>query len=409
MQTYQFINHIINDEISSVYTDFVQFRFKDNIRFDHDFFNERLENAIYYKKRISGERPPVPTYLKNTRAALETLPEYYVYTMTQHNLQAQLTKYTGGPVCRNYLYHTNKWLDVSPWDSKETLPRNPGVPVFIEHQWEPIYYKLDKIFWDGVKLWQDHLQNDHFVLHSEYNSWDIKKLNELGIKDIHWFAHAYLCSEFYFKHYQKLKMVTDYKSRPINYPWICANRLLRQHRTDFLEMLDLDRGCYSLLNPDPNGLTYNGPVPVCSFDDHINSSAEIKVDDLTPWNTSFLHVVNETVWQEKIHFTEKVFKPIVLHQPFVVLQAPGSLAYLRSYGFKTFEDWWDESYDNIQDPQQRMQAIADIVNAIGAKSLGELETMRMEMASVLEHNFRHFYENIPAICLDELRKGIANL
>jgi len=32
--------------------------------------------------------------------------------------------------------------------------------------------------------------------------------------------------------------------------------------------------------------------------------------------------------------------------------------------------------------------------------------MRMEMAGVLEHNFRHFYENIPAICLDELKENI---
>ena len=137
--------------------------------------------------------------------------------------------------------------------------------------------------------------------------------------------------------------------------------MLRKHRTDFLELLDLDQGCYSLLNPDPNGLTYTGPVSARSFDSHANSSAEINVEELTPWNTSFLHVVSETVWQDKIHFTEKVFKPIVMHQPFVVLQAPGSLEYLRSYGFKTFGDFWDESYDRIVDPVLRMQAVADIV------------------------------------------------
>ena len=293
-----------------------------------------------------------------------------------------------------------KWIESSPrFGSKGKLYNKIN---FIDHSFEPVHDSLDKIFWEDVML----QSVPHVIIHSEKNSKDLDKIN---LPNIHWFAHAYLCSEIYFCHYKKLRMVTDYKSRPIDYPWLCTNRLIRQHRTDFLEMLDLDRGCYSLLNPDPNGLTYDGPVLAHSFDDHINSSAEIKVDDLTPWNTSFLHVVNETVWQEKIHFTEKVFKPIVLHQPFVVLQAPGSLAYLRSYGFKTFGNWWDESYDTIENPQQRMQAIADIVNAIGNKSIEELETMRMEMASVLEHNFRHFYENIPAICFDELRKGIANL
>jgi len=330
----------------------------------------------------------------------------------------------------NITSYQDKILDLYDYNDKKWTNNNTDrkiiLPTLLDHGFEPIMYELDRYLWDRKYCkfhrwpvydktfdteWRFLNIKDlpFYVLHSEYNSKDINKLNELGYKTIHWFSHAFLCSEYYFKLYGNLDIVKNYRARPIQHEWISANRLLRQHRTDFLEMLDLSRGCYSLLNPDPNGLTYSGTVPSHSFDDHTNSSAEINVVHLTPWNTSFLHVVSETVWQEKIHFTEKVFKPIVLHQPFVVLQAPGSLAYLRSYGFKTFGDWWDESYDTIEDPQQRMQSIADIVNAIGAKSLEELETMRMEMASVLEHNFRHFYENIPAICLDELRKGIATL
>lgn len=325
----------------------------------------------------------------------------------------------------NSKFALDTWYDFNSKKWKHDNQRTKILPTVLDHSFEPVWYDLDYTLWDR-KYYRFHPWPGHavkgddstflevkdlpiYVLHSEHNSKDIQKLDELGYKTIHWFAHAFLCSEYYFKLYSNLEIVKNYSARPIRSSWICANRLLRKYRTDFLEMLDLSKGCYSLLNPDPNGLTYTGPVSACSFDDHTNSSAEIKVDDLTPWNTSFLHVVNETIWQEKIHFTEKVFKPVVLHQPFVVLQAPGSLAYLRSYGFKTFGAWWDESYDAIEDPTERMQAIADIVNSIGNKSLEKLETMRMEMASVLEHNFRHFYENIPAICLDELRKGIATL
>ena len=147
-------------------------------------------------------------------------------------------------------------------------------------------------------------------------------------------------------------------------------------------------------------------MPARSFDEHGNHSAEIKMDALTPWNTSFLHVVSETVWQDRIHFTEKIFKPVVLHQPFVVLQAPGSLEYLRSYGFQTFGNWWDESYDNIQDPNERLRAIADIVNWIATQ---DLYSMRKEMSGVLEHNFRHFYENIPDLVLNELRANLGKV
>jgi hypothetical protein len=363
MQPYTLINHIINDIIhDTLSAEFIRLNFADNIRFDHKEYVEGCWND------------PMDTIRRNNNSPT--------------------------PV-----YHMGSWRNTN-WNKASD---RQNITVFLEHQWEPVLYNFDKIFWDEFIPWQKRFNAPYIVLHSEHNSWDIKHLEQRGLTTIHWFAHAYLCSEIYFSHYPKIQMFKDYKNRPINHEWICANRLLRQHRTDFLEMLDLSKGCYSLLNPDPNGLTYDGPVPAHSFDDHTNSSAEINVEHLTPWNTSFLHIVSETVWQEKIHFTEKVFKPIVLHQPFVVLQAPGSLAYLRSYGFKTFGDWWDESYDTIEDPTERMQAIADIVNSIGNKSLDELETMRMEMASVLEHNFRHFYENIPAICLDELRKGIATL
>jgi hypothetical protein len=75
-------------------------------------------------------------------------------------------------------------------------------------------------------------------------------------------------------------------------------------------------------------------------------------------NDSFWHVVTETVfYYNKLHLTEKIFKPIVMKQPFMLLAAPGNLAYLKSYGFKTFDSIIDESYDSIQDPDQRTEAV----------------------------------------------------
>ena len=375
---------------------------RDTFKVDFEYYNFGTDPRF----KVYDGAPP--EYLKDPRkykGSTKGISDYNNITSYQDN------------ILDLYDYNDKKWINND---------RKVIFPTLLDHSFEPIWYEFDRYLWDRRyhKFHDWPIYNitstpesgfleikdlPFYVLHSEHDSKDINKLDELGYITVHWFSHAYICSEYYFKLYSDLDIVKNYRARPIKHAWISANRLLRQHRTDFLEMLDLSKGCYSFLNPDPNGLTYDGPVRAHSFDDHTNSSAEINVEQLTPWNTSFLHIVSETIWQEKIHFTEKVFKPIVLHQPFVVLQAPGSLEYLRSYGFKTFGDWWDESYDTIEDPQQRMQAIADIVNSIGNKSLEELETMRMEMASVLEHNFRHFYENIPAICLDELRKGIANL
>jgi hypothetical protein len=396
MQPYELINYQIEDLISdNVDENYCLLFFPDNIRFDHSRMSDPhdfIDDKSQHGSRLS------PSSKEHER---------------------WIERFNNGEDLGTEIFHSNEWINTK-YISK--IYNVAGVQDlryrhkynFYQHSWEPIYFAFDKVLWDYVSS----MKNQSVVLHSEKNSKDLLKLQQQNITTLHWFSHAYLCSEFYFKHYQKLNMVTNYIKRPIRHKWMCANRLIdgpRKYRLDFLNCIDTSKGIYSLLDKDPytsrslKEIYPNNAVKPNSFDSHKNHSAEIKVDELTPWNTSFLHIVNETVWQEKIHFTEKVFKPIVLHQPFVVLQAPGSLSYLRSYGFKTFGDWWDESYDTIEDSQQRMQAIADIVNAIGEKSLEELETMRMEMASVLEHNFRHFYENIPAICLDELRKGIATL
>ena len=61
-------------------------------------------------------------------------------------------------------------------------------------------------------------------------------------------------------------------------------------------------------------------------------------------------MVTETVYRgKKNHLTEKTFKPIVMQQPFIIQSCKGSLEYLRRYGFKTFADFWDESYDEADD------------------------------------------------------------
>lgn len=106
---------------------------------------------------------------------------------------------------------------------------------------------------------------------------------------------------------------------------------------------------------------------------------------------TFLHVVTETCyWERKSHLTEKIFKPIILRQPFVLLGCARNLEYFKSYGFKTFDRWWDESYDHIEDPVKRLQAVADIVDYISSLTLGQLTDMLQEMEEVLEYNYQLF-------------------
>lgn len=115
------------------------------------------------------------------------------------------------------------------------------------------------------------------------------------------------------------------------------------------------------------------------------------------------HVVTETVfYYNKLHLTEKIFKPIVSKQPFMLLAAPGNLEYLRSYGFKTFEGIIDESYDSIQDNDQRIDAVAAQLQWYCSLSAKEKSQVIERLAPIVEYNFQHFYGEFKHIITREL-------
>lgn len=73
--------------------------------------------------------------------------------------------------------------------------------------------------------------------------------------------------------------------------------------------------------------------------------------------------VSETLFIEnKKHLTEKVFKPIAAGKPFILFSGHECLKYLKSYGFKTFDNFWSEEYDNISDPIKRIHCIFDLMD-----------------------------------------------
>ena len=134
-----------------------------------------------------------------------------------------------------------------------------------------------------------------------------------------------------------------------------------------------------------------------------NISADFGHQEFDLWKSGFWHIVTETVfYYDKLHLTEKIFKPIVAQRPFMLAASPGNLAYLKSYGFQTFDHWIDESYDTIQDPDLRLQAIVDQTKSLCSLSNDKLRQMHQEMQPVLEYNFNHMWGNFRHLIVNEL-------
>lgn len=109
----------------------------------------------------------------------------------------------------------------------------------------------------------------------------------------------------------------------------------------------------------------------------------------------FVCIVNETRFaQPTANFSEKTLDAINYKKPFVVAAPPRTLEYLKKFGFKTFDKYWSEEYDRIENHSQRMAEIFKVIDYINSKSLDELNDMYRDMLDILQHN-RNILKDLP--------------
>ena len=109
----------------------------------------------------------------------------------------------------------------------------------------------------------------------------------------------------------------------------------------------------------------------------------------------FVCIVNETRFaQPTANFSEKIIDAINYKKPFIIVAPPKTLEYIRKFGVKTFSDYWDESYDKIENHSDRMLAIFALIDKINSKTLEELNELNRDMQTMLEHN-RNIIKQLP--------------
>ena len=113
------------------------------------------------------------------------------------------------------------------------------------------------------------------------------------------------------------------------------------------------------------------------------------------FENSFVVVVSESRFaQPTANFSEKTLKAIIHHKPFILVAPPHTLKYMREeFGFKTFSDFWDESYDEEEIHSERMKKIFDIIDDIENKPLKELEEIYTQMKEIIKYNFNIVNQN----------------
>lgn len=106
---------------------------------------------------------------------------------------------------------------------------------------------------------------------------------------------------------------------------------------------------------------------------------------------SYCQIVLETFFDadgsRACFISEKVFKPIRHGQPFVVFGAPYTLKTLRSLGYRTFDQFIDNSYDEIEDNTERFKRVVAVIQHIKKQNLHQWYT---QMLSDLRYNRQRY-------------------
>jgi hypothetical protein len=297
-------------------------------------------------------------------------------------------------------------------------------PLLICHDQEPLDAGYNRNLLNHIN---QNYAGIKILLHSERNSVELDKiLNEHGYKSCYYFFHAFAAADWY-RGYQYQSQLVPVKQRTLKKKYISLNRITSNHRiyrallvSELVEHNLLNDGyvSFSRVCPDnhqhyrenlmsgytdfkiPVSIVHRATANLDKLEDDLRidfvqgsiPNQSMVLGPVDAMMSSFVHVVSETqFWPRKQHLTEKIFKPVVARQPFILAGSAHNLEYLKSYGFKTFDRWWDESYDSIEDPVLRLQAIRKLLQEICNYSLDELTAMLADMESVLEHNYNHFY------------------
>lgn len=207
------------------------------------------------------------------------------------------------------------------------------------------------------------------------------------------------------------KMPT-YKTDRFKKKFFTLNKSFREHSThrhrkdlfDFLKNENLLNDSYASFRFIPEfDNNFNEQIDDLSKIHHNQTyHDQILIKDL--YDNSFLFIITESrldnhtinliihnsenapIEFESDYITEKTTRVVAANIPFVVIGPKGILKRLRKIGFKTFSEFWDESYDDITDYESRLEKIKEIIKWVASKDLEELTDIYNQMLPIFEHN-----------------------
>lgn len=238
------------------------------------------------------------------------------------------------------------------------------------------------------------IQKTWTLLHSEINSPELTKYESTGrFQGAYWWSHAIIARDWYrfAQHDQFLNPQAHRRLFLIYNRDETGSRIYRKTFRNLVTEYQLEEQCQ-----------------FGSFNNSVVTAESSAVYNAEDFNYTAISVVLETTFDQRIHLTEKILRAIACGHPFILAAGPGSLQLLKSYGFRTFSGYIDESYDNIVDPELRLSAIVKEMKRISSLPVEQQARLIEVLRTIAAYNQRLFFsDNFFQQVVDQLKNNVA--
>jgi hypothetical protein len=123
-------------------------------------------------------------------------------------------------------------------------------------------------------------------------------------------------------------------------------------------------------------------------DEYPGESADINQRFMNPkwYNDTCINLVVESVQiGTGLIVSEKTYKSCAFYHPMLIIGQSGALEFIKQQGFETFDNMFDESYDQETDFEKRLHMVVENLNQVSKESYSDLTWAK------LKHNHDHFF------------------
>lgn len=248
------------------------------------------------------------------------------------------------------------------------------------------------------------------LVHSEKNSKEVDTYFHHGFLPVYYWSHAIIAADWF--RYAEHDPVLQHNTSTFTQDFLIYNRAwsgTREYRLTFADKLvqaGLVKHCCTSFAPVDSDVHYSqhkfeNPdlaitrtdletvLPANTHDSH--ASADYNNQD---YAQTGMEIVLETLFDDsRLHLTEKALRPIACGKPFMLVATAGSLEYLRSYGFETFGDFIDESYDLETDTVARLNAVIQEMTRISSLAPSDKIVLWNQLHRIAERNKQRFFSD----------------